>query len=320
MDMNTMHIRRAWFPLLLAAALWLTGCGGNAAQESGREPETARAAESAAPLPEQPPGPEATGTVAPAAGAAGATAADTTRTPETLKPDAVEAKGAETPAPERAAAASAAEPEPDAQPWTGPDLPEQPRAEDGFFADAAFFGNSLIKGLEMYGGLREAAFFGANSAAVYNVGSTLNFKLSGGADATMLDALGEGTHGKVYVLLGINEIALEPDYFVEQYDAVLDEITARQPEAMLYIMSLTPVTEKKSLDASVFTQERVLEYNDALHALAARRGCAYVDLVEALAGPDGFLAEEESTDGIHLTQETYPVWSEYLRTHYVPQT
>ena len=190
---------------------------------------------------------------------------------------------------------------------------------DAFFSDAAFFGNSLIGGLKLYGGLQSAAFFGEQSAAVYNVGTTKNCALSDGTEATLLDALGEAQYSKVYVLLGINEIAFDVETFIGLYTAVLDEIVLREPDAELYIMSLTPITEEKSLDESVFTQERVLEYNIALRALAEQRQCWYVDLVEALAGPDGYLPKEVSTDdGIHLTRETYPSWAEYLRTHYAP--
>ena len=208
------------------------------------------------------------------------------------------------------------EPEPE---YPGPDLAVGAPVDDTFFSDAAFFGNSLVRGLMLYGGLKTAAFFGEQSAAVHNVGTTRNSTLSDGTKGTLLDALGETQYGKVYVLLGINEIGFEIEKFIELYTAVLDEIVLREPDAELYIMSLTPITEEKSLDESVFTEERVLEYNAALRALAEQRQCWYVDLVEALAGPDGYLPKEVATDdGIHLTRETYPLWTEYLRTHYAP--
>lgn len=201
--------------------------------------------------------------------------------------------------------------------YSGPDLAEALPVDDTFFSDAAFFGNSLIRGLMLYGGVETAAFFGEQSASVFSVGTTKNSKLSDGTAATLLDALCETQYGKIYVLLGINEIGLEVEDFIELYSTVLDEIALREPDAELYIMSLTPITEEKSQDESLFTEERVLEYNAALRALAEQRQCWYVDLVEALAGPDGYLPKEVAmTDGIHLLRETYPLWTEYLRTHY----
>ena len=61
-----------------------------------------------------------------------------------------------------------------------------------------------------------------------------------------------------------------------------------------------------------------MHWNQALYELAARRGLRFVNLFEALTGPDGYLAAEKSTDGIHLTPEAYREWADYLRTHYLP--
>lgn len=200
--------------------------------------------------------------------------------------------------------------------YTGPDLPEREPVEDDYFADAAFFGNSLVEGLRMCGGLEQGEFYSATSASIISVSATRNTKLTNGSPATMLQALCEKPHGKIYMLLGINEIGFEPDYFIELYSAMLDEIEAAQPNAELYIMGLTPVTEKKSSGNKIFSMERVTTYNEALRALAETRECFYVDLVDAFADEEGFLPKEDSTDGIHLKQEKYPDWANYLRSHY----
>lgn len=186
---------------------------------------------------------------------------------------------------------------------------------DAQFADAAFFGNSLVDGLRMFGGLEQGKFFAMESASVVNVGKVKNAVLSDGGEATLIDALCEGEYGKIYVLLGINEISFAPDYFARLYGGVLDAVLEREPDAEIYVMSLTPVTKAKNDEGSYFTMAAVDAYNDALRTLAEERGFHYIDLVDALAGEDGFLPEEDSTDGIHLKREIYPVWAEYLRTH-----
>ena len=42
---------------------------------------------------------------------------------------------------------------------------------------------------------------------------------------------------------------------------------------------------------------------------------AYVDLWPHMAGPDGAIRPELTTDGLHLTGEGYRVWAEVLRRH-----
>ena len=225
-----------------------------------------------------------------------------------------------TPTPEPAATPEPTpEPTPTPTPepvYTGPDLTEREAADDAFFADAAFFGNSLVDGLRRFGGLDEASFYAATSASVVNVETTRVFENSDGKKRTLFEALTEGQHKKIYILLGVNEIGFDPDYFIQLYGAMLDRIRELETEPDIYIMSLSPVTEKSDKSSPLFNMKRINLYNERLHALAAEKECYYVDLCEALAGEDGYLAEAESTDGIHLTREKYPDWAAYLRTHY----
>ena len=197
-------------------------------------------------------------------------------------------------------------------------LREQPPVGDELFSDAAFFGNSLVCGLQLYGGLTQGDFYAVTSASVVNVSLTKNFELPDGSHCTLLQALADKSYGKVYVLLGINEIGFETAHFIELYSDVLDQIAEIQPEAELYIMSLTPVTQKKSEEGALFSMERVREYNEALEALAQQRGCRFLDLVEALADDSGYLAAADSSDGIHLMPVKYHVWADCLRSHYDP--
>ncbi len=207
-------------------------------------------------------------------------------------------------------------PEPPAEPeYAGPDLAESEPVDDGYFADAAFFGNSLVDGLSRYGGLKNASFYAATSASVVNVSITQNSLLESGDKGTLLDAMTEKDHDKIYILLGINEIGFEPEYFSQLYSTLLDSIRQAEPDSDIYIMSLSPVTQACSESSDVFNMERIGAYNDALYALAKDKQCYYVDLCAALAGDDGYLTEEDSTDGIHLKPEKYPDWAEYLRTH-----
>ena len=210
------------------------------------------------------------------------------------------------------------EPTPTPPSYTGPELPERERMDDEFFADALFVGNSLVHGLWGYGGINSATYCAATSASVVNLDRVKNEAFWGDrAYATTISyGVTQGSFGKIYVLLGINEIGFETEDFIALYSNVLDMLSAAHPDAEIYIMGLTPITEKKNAGGYPFTMERVLSYNEALRALAKEREYWYVDLVELFADESGFMPAEISTDGIHLVQEEYARWGEYLRTHY----
>lgn len=205
---------------------------------------------------------------------------------------------------------------PDPNGYTGPDLAVREKVEDDFFDDAVFFGNSLVNGLELYGQMGSGDFCAATSASVISVTSTLNATLKNGGAGTLLDKMLEKQYGKIYILLGINEIGFNTDYFAQVYSDMLVRIKDAQPDAKIYIMSLTPVTKAKSDAGAPFTMDRIREYNAALYQLAVDHECYYVDLVEALADSTGYLPAADSTDGVHFVVSKYPVWADYLRTHY----
>ena len=198
-----------------------------------------------------------------------------------------------------------------------PDLTARMPVDDTYFLDAVFFGNSLMDGVRQFGGLRYGSFITATSAAVYNIDSSASTQLSSGETGTLYEALTEFQRGKIYILLGINEIGYEKGFFIEEYSTLLERLREDEPATVLYICSMTPVTQEKSVSHELFNMERIGEYNAALHDLAVEKGCYYVDLVDALAGEDGYLpAELASDDVIHPKADKYALIADYLRTHY----
>lgn len=197
-----------------------------------------------------------------------------------------------------------------------PDLAAGEAKDDDFFADAAFMGNSLMDGFRLFSGLTTCDYYAGTSATVVSATTKKTLALENGQYGTYVDGLLQKTYGKIYILLGINEIYLEPDNFKEMYGEMLDTIIAGQSDCDIYVMGLTPVSSAKSSSSDMFNMTRINSYNEKLRELAAEKGCYYMDLVGALAGSDGFLAAGETSDGIHFSNAVYQTWLEYVRTHY----
>ena len=217
-----------------------------------------------------------------------------------------------------AAAAQTATPSvsPSEEVVAAPDLAEREPVDDEFFSDAAFMGNSLMDGFRLFSGLTTCDYYAATSMTVVGATTKVCTTLDNGAQGTLVDGLIQRPYGKIYILLGINEIGFEVQTFIDYYSAMLDTIIAAQPDCDIYIMGITPVSAAKSSSGEVFNMTRITEYNTALRQLAADKGCYYMDLVSALAGPDGYLPASETTDGVHLSVNMYQKWLNYVRTHY----
>ena len=204
-----------------------------------------------------------------------------------------------------------AEETPDTEPLpTEPPAPEyglvalsDERVEDEWFSDAAFLGNSLVDGFRLFSGLTTCDYYAATSMTVLGAGG-------------LISQMAAKQYGKVYILLGINEIGYDADVFKGQYGDMLDTIMEQQPDADIYIMGLSPVSEYKSTTDKTFTMTRVRLYNEKLLELAEEKNCYYIDLVEALADETGYLPANVTSDGVHFSAGHYQVWNEYLHTHH----
>lgn len=209
---------------------------------------------------------------------------------------------------------TAAAPE-ESAPW-GP-VAESEAVEDTYFSDVVFLGDSRTEGFSLYSGLKEGTY-------LYGVGATVESVFTKKAWDTpngkipLLDALAAVECGKVYLMLGVNELGWSKvETFYDQYARVIDRIREDHPEAAIVLQSILPVSAKQDAKGSYVNNRRIAAYNEAIRALAAEKGCPLVDVAEAFTGEDGCLPPNLSFEGVHLNPAGCRIWLDYLRTHSV---
>ena len=183
--------------------------------------------------------------------------------------------------------------------------------EDSWFDDALIIGDSRADGLRLYGIIPGADIAGSSSAGVTGV---LERTFTVGEDQTTLSALlSSRAYGKVYIMLGVNEVSwLASVDFKASYAALIDAVKAAQPEAAIYVQSLIPVS------ASRGWSESIAAYNNAIQDVARQKNVYFVDVFEAYADETGSLAAaHDAGDGVNLAVNAYGIWFDYLKTHTV---
>ena len=212
--------------------------------------------------------------------------------------------------------ASELEQAPAEEAWSGP-VPEGPAVEDSYFDDTVFLGDSRTEGFHLYSGLEEGAYLYAVGATVESV-FTKATQETGGGKVPMLDALAELECGKVYIMLGANELGWpRSEAFHDQYGKVIDRIREDHPDAEVVIQSILPVSAVQEAKGSYVNNSRIQTYNAILEELALEKECPYLNVSEAVTGEDGCLRPELTTDGIHLNTAGCKEWLNYLKTHAV---
>ena len=196
-------------------------------------------------------------------------------------------------------------------------VPESDPVEDAYFADTVFLGDSRTEGFHLYSGLKEGEYLYAVGATVESV-FTKDTQETEGGKVPILDALAELDCGKVYIMLGANELGWpRSEAFHDQYGKVIDRIREDHPDAEVVIQSILPVSAAQEAKGSYVNNRRIQTYNTILEELALEKECPYLDVKEAVTGEDGCLRPELTTDGVHLNTAGCREWLDYLRTHAV---
>ena len=188
-----------------------------------------------------------------------------------------------------------------------------------YFSDAAFLGDSLTQGMQMYeNGLPNAhfcAYKGVGPNAVVN-GTTC--KRADGVAEIPMDVLAAQQPRALYILLGTNVLNRDDDYssFLTYYRLMLDMVSQSLPNTTLYVQSITPVRPEVREKHPGLYKERLCQINDELAAIALEKNCIFLNLWEVLADENGDLkAEYAQPDGYHIKPDGYSVWVEYLAAH-----
>ncbi|MFW6042778.1 MAG: GDSL-type esterase/lipase family protein [Marinilabiliaceae bacterium] len=176
--------------------------------------------------------------------------------------------------------------------------------------DIIFLGNSITDGAEW--------------AELFNNPNVKNRGISG--DVTMgvydrLDAVLKGKPAKIFLLIGINDVArgISADSIVNNIRLITTTIQEKSPETKLFIQSVLPVNDNfPKFEDHTSRYKMVPAINKQLKALAKEKKAEYIDLFPHFVNESDIKMDEQFTnDGLHLTGEGYILWKEIVE-RYIP--
>lgn len=184
-------------------------------------------------------------------------------------------------------------------------------ADMSYFDDACFIGDSFTQGLSIYSKNPNADYYYYVGVGTKNL-DKVDFTLPGGNKGNLWDALGQKQYGKIYILLGINELGSDPpEVFAQRYAEVIKKVQALQPGATIFIQSILHTTQQKSSTTN-FKNETINKNNEALKMLADGNKVFYIDINPLFDDETGALRSDISGDGVHIKANCYIEWRDYL--------
>ncbi len=185
-----------------------------------------------------------------------------------------------------------------------------------YFTDAVFIGDSRIEDMAIYISEldKNATFYGRQSLSVYNLLDEEWIDTDSGT-ISIDQALQQDQFGKVYILVGINEMGYgTTEKWINSYTSVLNRVRELQPNALIFIMGNSHVS-KEINGMDNITNETIDERNQALSKLADSKTVFYFDLYEGLDDSEGFLDSDITYDGMHLVASEYGRIYDICRKH-----
>lgn len=126
--------------------------------------------------------------------------------------------------------------------------------------------------------------------------------------------MSQKTFGKVYIMLGINELGNDLDDITAKFSSLIDTVRAAQPNAIVYVEANLHVGPSRSSTDATFNNPRINRLNEKLAALADGKDIFYIDINEVFDDENGNLRADASGDSTHVYAKYDLDWCDWLCT------
>ena len=148
-----------------------------------------------------------------------------------------------------------------------------------YFDDALFIGDSRTVGISEYGDLNNAIFFANTGMSVYNVFEK-NVSVPQVGKLKLEQLLTYKKFGKIYIMLGINELGYNQEKTLKKYKDLLKFIQEKQSNAIIYIEANLHVTAERSNKDKTINNININKINNEISQLADNEKIFFIDVNE----------------------------------------
>lgn len=174
--------------------------------------------------------------------------------------------------------------------------------------DIVFLGNSITAE-------------GKNWNARLNNSKVRNRGIGGDTTDGVLARLGEiidSEPSAVFLLIGINDLynnsIQEPsvNYIANNIIEIAKKIKTNSNDSKVFIQTLLPISIKKSKDYELYNHS-IGTINEIIVENQQKKLYSIIDLYALFVNSEGELREDLTYDGLHLNEEGYKVWSNFIK-------
>lgn len=177
--------------------------------------------------------------------------------------------------------------------------------------DSLFIGDSRTVGLMEYADINGADYFCTVGMSVYNIHKN-PVSVQNVGKVTLAELLNGKKYGKIYIMLGVNEVGYKFSSTAEKYSELVEFIKDKQPNAVVFIQANLHVSKSRSDSDKVVNNIAINGLNTELSKLADGKSIFYLDANILFDDEAGGLSADKSEDGTHLYAKYYREWGEWI--------
>lgn len=177
--------------------------------------------------------------------------------------------------------------------------------------DALFIGDSRTVGLMEYAGIDGADYFCTVGMSVYNIHKK-PVSVPNVGKVTLTELLNSKKYGKIYIMLGINEVGYKFSNTIEKYSELIEFVKSKQSDAVIFIQANLHVTKSRSDSDKVVNNTAINGLNAELAKLADGKSKFYLDANILFDDKTGGLSSDKSEDSTHLYAKYYSEWGKWI--------
>jgi lysophospholipase L1-like esterase len=184
---------------------------------------------------------------------------------------------------------------------------------------AYFRANPLKKGQVIF--LGNSLTQGGKWDVYFPVQKPVNRGISGDNTLGMLGRLHEiidSRPSKLFLLAGINDISLNRtnDKIMTGIKSIIYQVKAGSPGTKIYVQSLLPINNSPNRYKRMLDKEKQIEeLNKELQEFCDKENILFINIYPAFLGGERLLDARYTTDGLHLNDDGYAVWTDQIRKY-----
>ena len=191
--------------------------------------------------------------------------------------------------------------------------------DDSYFSDALFIGDSRTVGIHEYGKLTTPDYFCSNGLSSYTIlKEKINVK--GFGKTTLGNLLSKKTYGKIYIMIGVNELGNVMDELATKMNDLITAVRKAQPNAIIYLQGNLHVTAARANTDKYINNVRMNELNSIIASHADNKKTFYIDPNILFDDENGNLRQDYSADNSHIYAKYYVIWTDWLKTKAIKQS